>query len=66
MLESYRREIAVLACDIRGFTPFSETAELADVIPVRRELDEAAGWPSSVNCASVPSWAKTSGRRERS
>lgn len=41
VLESHRREIAVLFCDLRGFTPFSETTEPEDVMDVLRELHEA-------------------------
>jgi adenylate cyclase len=34
ILESHRREITVVICDLRGFTAFSETAEPEDVMAV--------------------------------
>ena len=43
VLESHRREITVVFCDLRGFTGFSETAEPEDVIKVLREYHEALG-----------------------
>jgi adenylate cyclase len=42
-LESHRREITVVFCDLRGFTAFSETAEPEDVIKVLREYHETLG-----------------------
>lgn len=43
LLESHRREITVVFCDLRGFTAFSETAEPEEVIDVLREY-YAALW----------------------
>jgi len=43
MLESHRREIVVLFCDMRGFTAFSETAEPEDVMAVLREYHSVLG-----------------------
>ena len=43
LLESHRREVAVLFCDLRGFTAFSETAEPEDVMGVLREFHGALG-----------------------
>jgi adenylate cyclase len=43
VLESHRREITVVFCDLRGFTSFSETAEPEEVIKVLREYHEALG-----------------------
>jgi GAF domain-containing protein len=42
-LESHRREITALFCDLRGFTGFSESAEPEDVMTVLREYHEALG-----------------------
>jgi adenylate cyclase len=43
MLESHRRDIVVLFCDMRGFTAFAETAEPEDIITVLREYHAALG-----------------------
>lgn len=43
MLVSHRREIVVVFCDIRGFTPFAEAAEPEEVMHVLREYHEALG-----------------------
>jgi adenylate cyclase len=43
ILESHRRDIVVLFCDMRGFTAFSETAEPEDVMTVLREYHAALG-----------------------
>ena len=42
-LESHRREITVVFCDLRGFTAFSETGEPEEVMEVLREYHEAMG-----------------------
>lgn len=43
VLQSHRREIAVLFCDLRGFTAFAETAEPEEVMTVLHEYHEAMG-----------------------
>jgi adenylate cyclase len=42
-LESHRREIVVLFCDMRGFTAFAETTEPEDVMAVLSEYHGALG-----------------------
>jgi adenylate cyclase len=42
-LESHRREITVVFCDLRGFTAFAETVEPEDVVAVLREYHAALG-----------------------
>jgi adenylate cyclase len=43
VLDSHRREIVVVFCDLRGFTAFAETAEPEEVIAVLREYHAALG-----------------------
>jgi adenylate cyclase len=43
LLESHRREITVVFCDLRGFTAFAETAEPEEVMDVLRQYHEALG-----------------------
>ncbi|MGQ0465944.1 MAG: response regulator [Sporichthyaceae bacterium] len=40
---SHRREVAVLFCDLRGFTAFSEVSEPEEVMTVLAEFHEAVG-----------------------
>jgi class 3 adenylate cyclase/CheY-like chemotaxis protein len=43
MLESHRRDITVVFCDLRGFTSFAETAEPEEVMTVLREYHAGLG-----------------------
>lgn len=43
MLESHRRDITVVFCDLRGFTAFAEIAEPEEVMAVLREYHAALG-----------------------
>ena len=43
LIESHRREITVVFCDLRGFTAFSETVEPEEVMGVLREYHAAMG-----------------------
>jgi class 3 adenylate cyclase/putative methionine-R-sulfoxide reductase with GAF domain len=42
-LESHRREITALFCDLRGFTAFAESADPEDVMKLLREYHAAIG-----------------------
>jgi len=42
-LESHRREITALFCDLRGFTGFTESAEASDVMALLRDYHAAIG-----------------------
>jgi adenylate cyclase len=43
VLESHRREIVVVLCDLRGYTAFTETAEPEEVLDFLREYHGALG-----------------------
>lgn len=43
ILESHRREITVLFCDLRGFTAFAEAADPEEVLEVLREYHASLG-----------------------
>jgi class 3 adenylate cyclase/CheY-like chemotaxis protein len=43
LLESHRRDITVVFCDLRGFTAFSEVGEPEEIMGVLREYHEAMG-----------------------
>jgi adenylate cyclase len=43
VLESHRREVTVVFCDLRGFTAFSEAAEPEEVMAVLRDYHKALG-----------------------
>ena len=43
VLESHRRAITVVFCDLRGFTPFAETSEPEEVMTVLREYHAVLG-----------------------
>ena len=43
LLRSHRREIVVVFCDFRGFTPFAETSEPEEVMGVLAEYHRAIG-----------------------
>jgi adenylate cyclase len=42
-LESHRRDVTVVFCDLRGFTAFTETAEPEEVMGVLRDYHECLG-----------------------
>ena len=43
VLDSHRREVTVVFCDLRGFTAFSETAEPEEVMNILRDYHAAVG-----------------------
>ncbi len=50
---SHRREVAVLFCDLRGFTAFSEIAEPEEVMAMLAEFHDAIGPVVNVHGATV-------------
>jgi adenylate cyclase len=47
ILESHRREIVVVFCDLRSYTAFTETAEPEEVLDFLREYHGALGRSSA-------------------
>jgi adenylate cyclase len=43
LLDSHRRDVTVVFCDLRGFTGFSETAEPEEVMNTLREYHDSVG-----------------------
>ena len=43
LLKSHRREVAVVFCDLRGFTSFAETSEPEELMGILREYHNAMG-----------------------
>jgi adenylate cyclase len=43
VLDSHRREVTVVFCDLRGFTSFAETAEPEEIMSTLREYHAAVG-----------------------
>ena len=43
LLQSHRREVTVVFCDLRGFTAFAETAEPEEVMAVLGEYHSCLG-----------------------
>jgi len=43
LLDGHRRQVTVVFCDFRGFTPFSETVEPEEVLTVLRTYHKAMG-----------------------
>ena len=52
-LESHRREITALFCDLRGFTGFSESSDPEDVMALLRDYHAAIGRSSSNTAARL-------------
>ena len=57
LLAGHRREITALFCDLRGFTPFAETAEPEEVLGVLREYHLAVGEAVMSNAGTVEHFA---------
>ena len=65
VLKSHRREVAVLFCDLRGFTAFSEGSEPEEVMAALAEFHEAVGplinrfAPQSAASPATASWSSS-------
>jgi class 3 adenylate cyclase/CheY-like chemotaxis protein len=57
LLELHRRQIVIVFCDLRGFTPFSEIAEPEEVMTALREYHEAMGALISAHQGTVEHFA---------
>jgi class 3 adenylate cyclase len=57
LLAGHRREITALFCDLRGFTPFAETAEPEEVLGVLREYHLAVGEAVTAHHGTVEHFA---------
>jgi adenylate cyclase len=57
LLAGHRREISALFCDLRGFTPFAETAEPEELFSVLRQYHAAVGEIAIANGGTVEHFA---------
>ncbi|MEX1278591.1 MAG: adenylate/guanylate cyclase domain-containing protein, partial [Chloroflexota bacterium] len=57
LLAGHRREISALFCDLRGFTPFAETAEPEELFSVLRQYHAAVGEIAVANGGTVEHFA---------
>jgi GAF domain-containing protein len=57
LLAGHRREISALFCDLRGFTPFAETAEPEELFSVLREYHASVGEIAVANGGTVEHFA---------
>lgn len=57
LLAGHRREISALFCDLRGFTPFAETAEPEELFSVLRQYHGAVGEIAVANGGTVEHFA---------
>jgi len=57
LLAGHRREISALFCDLRGFTPFAETAEPEELFSVLRQYHAAVGEIAVTNGGTVEHFA---------
>lgn len=57
LLAGHRREITALFCDLRGFTPFAETAEPEELFSVLRQYHGAVGEIAVANGGTVEHFA---------